>query len=87
LLHSTGKALPVNLCEQERERVRALRPDDVRHCRMPQLGLKRAREDCAKLGLRGRRKHDARRAMISLARAAVPAKIFWSGSRAARRAT
>jgi hypothetical protein len=69
LLHSTGKALPAALCEHERERVRALKPDDVRHCRMPQLGLKRAREDCAKLELRGRRNHDARRTMISIARA------------------
>ena len=74
LLHSTGKLLPPELCDQERERVRALKPDDVRHCRMPQLGLKRAREDCAKLGLRGRRNHDARRTMISIARAGGASK-------------
>jgi hypothetical protein len=43
--------------------------DDIRHCRMPQLGLKRSREDCKLLGMRPRRKHDARRTMISIARA------------------
>ena len=74
LLHSTGKVLPPERCDAERERVRALKPNDVRHCRMPQLGLKRAREDCAKLGLRGRRNHDARRTMISIARAGGASK-------------
>ena len=74
LLHSTGKALPVALCEQESERVRTMKPDDVGHCRMPQLGLKRSREDCAKLRLRPRRNHDARRTMISIARAGGASK-------------
>jgi hypothetical protein len=36
---------------------------------MPQLGLRRSREDCKLLGLRERRNHDARRTMISIARA------------------
>jgi hypothetical protein len=41
---------------------------------MPQLGLKRSREDCAKLKLRARRNHDARRTMISIARAGGASK-------------
>jgi hypothetical protein len=50
--------------EWERARVRNLSPDAIEHCRMPQLGLKRAKEDCKALGLRGRRNQDARRTFI-----------------------
>ncbi|MGZ5764503.1 MAG: tyrosine-type recombinase/integrase [Usitatibacter sp.] len=67
--HSSGIPLRAELQEWERARVRNLPPDAIEHCRMPQLGLKRAKEDCKALGLRGRRNHDARRTFISIARA------------------
>ena len=67
--HSSGIPLRLELQRAERERVRDLAPDAIEHCRRPQLGLKRAKEDCQVLGLRGRRNHDARRTFISLARA------------------
>jgi len=41
---------------------------------MPQLGLRRSKEDCTRLTLRERRNHDARRTMISLARAGGASK-------------
>jgi hypothetical protein len=69
LHHSSGKELAPELQEKERKRLRELNADDIRHCRMPQLGLKRSKDDCEKLGLRKRRNHDARRTMISIARA------------------
>lgn len=74
LLHSSGVALATELQEAERERVKKLKPSDIAQCRAPQLGLRRSREDCAMLGLRERRNHDARRTMISLARAAGASK-------------
>jgi hypothetical protein len=77
--HSSGIPLRPELQRAERERVRALAPDAIEHCRMPQLGLKRAKDDCQVLGLRGRRNHDARRTFISLARAGGPAQTSSSG--------
>ena len=74
LLHSSGVALAKELQNAERARVAKLKPDDIAHCRMPQLGLRRSREDCKLLGLRERRNHDARRTMISLARAGGASK-------------
>jgi integrase len=74
LKHSSGVELSAVAQTKERERVRDLKADDIRHCRMPQLGLKRAKDDCEKLGLRKRRNHDARRTMISLARAGGASK-------------
>src|SRR5262249_24419935 len=69
LHHSSGVPLRPELHEAERRRVRDRAPEAIEHCRMPQLGLRRAKEDCALLGLRGRRNHDARRTFISIARA------------------
>ena len=63
--HSSGIPLRAELQEAERARVRHLAPSAIEHCRMPQLGLKRAKDDCKALGLRGRRNHDARRTFIS----------------------
>jgi hypothetical protein len=69
LVHSRGIPLASDLVAAEQKRVRGMKPDDVAHCRMPQLGLRRSREDCARLGLRARRNHDAWRTIISIARA------------------
>lgn len=74
LFHSSGIPLAPELQDRERDRVKALKPSDLAHCRAPQLGLRRSREDCATLGLRARRNHDARRTMISLARAGGASK-------------
>jgi alkylated DNA nucleotide flippase Atl1 len=72
--HSSGIELAPELREEALDEVRRPAPEDVRHCRMPQLGLRRSREDCARLGLRSRRNHDARRTFISLARAGGASK-------------
>jgi len=74
LLHSSGVPLAPVLQEAERERVRKLAPGSIDHCRTPQVGLKQSRLDCTKLGMRERRNHDARRTMISLARAGGASK-------------
>ena len=74
LLHSSGVPLAMELQQDDRKRISEMKPDDVKHCRMPQMGLDRAKADCEKLGLRRRRNHDARRTMISLARAGGASK-------------
>jgi integrase len=74
LLHSSGVPLAMELQQDDRKRISEMKPDDVKHCRMPQMGLDRAKADCEKLGLRKRRNHDARRTMISLARAGGASK-------------
>ena len=52
----------------------------IDHCRTPQVGLKQSRLDCTKLfGIRKRRNHDARRTIITLARAGGARKTSSSG--------
>jgi integrase len=50
LTHSSGVPLRTELQELNRQYVRDLPIDSIEHCRAPQLGLRRAKDDCEVLG-------------------------------------